>query len=288
MTHTVGCCCCCAAVLLARRCRSPPLAGRRFLTEILQRYHRHIETESSPSTAVCDSLVECSKHSRSITCELLQIVERDLKEPSVDQLSVTDLLHLENELQTALRHTRTAKTHLLLDSISSLQEKEKMLVEEKEVLEGKIAGSKTSGRTKKIRLDLNLIPDAQTRRSLLGMGTRDRPLLHKYLSKAQGAWAPRAFFLPRPRYLRCRHSLLGSLVCSNLVILSPDLSGYGLVTFFVLLVRSSLVILPPDPRRHGLVVFSSYSSYARASSPYLLILPARQLLFLWPWPLVRL
>ncbi|XP_020547792.1 agamous-like MADS-box protein AGL27 isoform X1 [Sesamum indicum] len=169
-----------------------------FLTEILERYHSHIEAESSPSTAVCESLldqysgtllfktkkwsilflkqlclrvldavllpcqVECSKHSRSVSCgELLQIVERDLEEPLVDQLSVTDLLHLENELQAALTQTRTTKTHLLLDSISSLHEKEKMLVEEKGVLEEKIGGSMTSGRTKKVILDLNIIPDAQ-------------------------------------------------------------------------------------------------------------------------------
>ncbi|KAK4423955.1 hypothetical protein Salat_1978400 [Sesamum alatum] len=89
---------------------------------------------------------------------------------------------------------------------------------------------------------------------------------------ALGAWVPRPFFLPRPRYLRSRHSLLGSLVCSSLVILPPDPSGYGLVTFFVLLVRPSLIIIPPDPRRHSFVVSSSYSLYARASSPYLLIL----------------
>ncbi|XP_011071241.1 agamous-like MADS-box protein AGL27 isoform X4 [Sesamum indicum] len=151
-----------ALLIISRHGKLHHFSSNNSLTEILERYHSHIEAESSPSTAVCESLVECSKHSRSVSCgELLQIVERDLEEPLVDQLSVTDLLHLENELQAALTQTRTTKTHLLLDSISSLHEKEKMLVEEKGVLEEKIGGSMTSGRTKKVILDLNIIPDAQ-------------------------------------------------------------------------------------------------------------------------------
>ncbi|KAI3452579.1 hypothetical protein Pfo_009243, partial [Paulownia fortunei] len=129
-----------------------------ILTEILQRYHSRVETESSPSTGVCEVQAQYSQYSRFLTCgELLQIVERELGEPFVDQLNVTDLVHLENQLEAALIQTRTAKTHLLLDSLSSLHEKEKMLAEEKRLLEEKIAGSKTN----KAIIDLNVIPDGQ-------------------------------------------------------------------------------------------------------------------------------
>ncbi|KAI3467727.1 hypothetical protein Pfo_024390, partial [Paulownia fortunei] len=114
------------------------------------------------STGVCETQEQYSKYAGLLTSrELLQIVERELGEPSVDQLSVTDLVHLEKQLEDALIQTRSVKTHLLLDSISSLHEKEKMLAEEKRCLEEKIAGRKTNGRTNKVIMDLNVLADDQ-------------------------------------------------------------------------------------------------------------------------------
>ncbi|CAA3015904.1 agamous-like MADS-box AGL27 [Olea europaea subsp. europaea] len=55
--------------------------------------------------------------------ELLQIVERDLREPDIDNLSITDLVHLEEQLQAALMGARSTKTHMMLQSITSLHEK---------------------------------------------------------------------------------------------------------------------------------------------------------------------
>ncbi|KAH6777493.1 hypothetical protein C2S52_007046 [Perilla frutescens var. hirtella] len=134
------------------------------LTEVLQRYHSRVETDSSPSTEVCETQAQYSKYSRFVTCkELLQIVEREFEEPCADELSVTDFVHLEKQFEAALVQTRATKTHLLLESISSLHEKEKMLEEEKMVLEGKhiqIAGGKT--KTKAVAIDLNAIPDSRT------------------------------------------------------------------------------------------------------------------------------
>ncbi|OIT39366.1 PREDICTED: agamous-like MADS-box protein AGL27 [Nicotiana attenuata] len=74
--------------------------------------------------------------------ELLQTVERQLEEPAVDDLSVTDLVHLENQLQTALMQARSSKTHLMIESIQSLREKEKLLSEENKHLEKQIATTK--------------------------------------------------------------------------------------------------------------------------------------------------
>nr|XP_009778240.1 PREDICTED: agamous-like MADS-box protein AGL27 isoform X2 [Nicotiana sylvestris] len=71
--------------------------------------------------------------------ELLQTVERQLEEPDVDGLSVTDLVHLENQLQSALMQARSQKTHLMVEYIKSLQEKEKLLKEENKLLEDRIA-----------------------------------------------------------------------------------------------------------------------------------------------------
>ncbi|KAL3636472.1 hypothetical protein CASFOL_021019 [Castilleja foliolosa] len=139
------------------------------LKEMVQRYQAHIETESkSPSSSGASKPQKqqqrhSSKYSRFLTCgELLQTVERE--EEFVDELNVTDLLHLEKQFETALIQTRTAKTDLLLGSITSLHEKtingqyefEKMLEEEKRVLKEKIVGSKTPP----VNIDLNAKPSS--------------------------------------------------------------------------------------------------------------------------------
>ncbi|CAA0835367.1 Agamous-like MADS-box protein AGL3 [Striga hermonthica] len=136
------------------------------LAEILQRYHRHFEKEPSPSTEAHESQAEVSKYSKFLTCgELLQITEGELGESFLEQLSVTDLLHLEKQLEAALIQTRTTKTDMLLASITNLHEEEKMLAEEKRVLQEKIAGGSCSKSNKAMMLiDLNVVPpdDNQT------------------------------------------------------------------------------------------------------------------------------
>uniref|UniRef100_A0A1S4B697 Protein MADS AFFECTING FLOWERING 5 n=1 Tax=Nicotiana tabacum TaxID=4097 RepID=A0A1S4B697_TOBAC len=108
------------------------------LVEIVRRYHNHVEAEKEISGDVSDT--EHSKYASFMTVgELLQTVERQLEEPDVDGLSVTDLVHLENQLQSALMQARSRKTHLMVEYIKSLQEKEKLLREENKLLEDRIA-----------------------------------------------------------------------------------------------------------------------------------------------------
>ncbi|KAM3338097.1 agamous-like MADS-box protein AGL70 isoform X4 [Capsicum galapagoense] len=116
------------------------------MTGILQRYERHVEAakEISPEIQVS----ELPKYSRFMTMgELLQATERQFEETNADGLTVTDLVHLENELQTTLIQTRSRKfcfmqTHLLLESVKDLHEQEKLLREENKLLEDNIAGMK--------------------------------------------------------------------------------------------------------------------------------------------------
>ncbi|XP_022733399.1 agamous-like MADS-box protein AGL70 [Durio zibethinus] len=96
------------------------------LARILERYHRHCELESEASKNVNEAL-------RSYT-ELLHIVQSQLEEPTVEQLSV-----MEKQLDTALLETRARKTQLMMESIMTLQEKEKLLKAENELLETEIA-----------------------------------------------------------------------------------------------------------------------------------------------------
>ncbi|MCD9641012.1 hypothetical protein HAX54_026824 [Datura stramonium] len=112
----------------------------RFETGILQRYESHVKAEKEISAEI--QVAEHSEYSSMTMGELLQTTERQLKETNADGVTVTDLIHLENELQTALIQTRSRKTHLMLESVKGLQEKEKLLRKENELLEDNIAKMK--------------------------------------------------------------------------------------------------------------------------------------------------
>ncbi|XP_022891287.1 MADS-box protein FLOWERING LOCUS C-like isoform X8 [Olea europaea var. sylvestris] len=104
------------------------------LADILRRYHSPVEAEPSASAE--------EHYSNYASClsigELLHIVERDLRGPDIDNLSITDLVHLEEQLQAALIGARSTKTHIMLQSITSLHEKEKELIEDNRLLEEKL------------------------------------------------------------------------------------------------------------------------------------------------------
>ncbi|PHT66288.1 hypothetical protein T459_30713 [Capsicum annuum] len=128
-------------VIVSNRGRLHEFSSTNSMTGILQRYERHVEAakEISPEIQVS----ELSKYSRFMTMgELLQATERQFEETNADGLTVTDLVHLENELQTTLIQTRSRKTHLLLESVKDLHEQEKLLREENKLLEDNIAGMK--------------------------------------------------------------------------------------------------------------------------------------------------
>ncbi|KAM3200028.1 agam-like MADS-box protein AGL70 [Capsicum annuum] len=130
-------------VIISNRGRLHEFASTNSLTGILQRYESHAAAEKKISAEIQDA--EQSKFSSMTTGELLQETERQLEE-NVDGVTATDLIHLENELLTALVQIRSRKTHLMLESIKGLHEKEKLLLEEKKQLENNMARMKKNRR----------------------------------------------------------------------------------------------------------------------------------------------
>ncbi|XP_057776988.1 MADS-box protein FLOWERING LOCUS C-like [Salvia miltiorrhiza] len=149
-----------AAIVVSSRGKLYQYSSNNNLTEILQRHQNQVEIESA-SNGVVETQEHNNKYADALSnTELLQIVDKELGgDQCGEQLSVIDLINLEKQFQEALIQTRSTKTHLLLDSISSLHEKEKMLGEEKKGLEEKIAESNTSGRRDKMTLDLNFLAE---------------------------------------------------------------------------------------------------------------------------------
>ncbi|XP_060173273.1 agamous-like MADS-box protein AGL27 isoform X2 [Lycium barbarum] len=126
-----------AVVIFSNSGKLYEFSNTNSLTGILQQYESHIEAEKEISAEIL--LEEHSKCSRFMKMgELLQTTERQLEETNADGLAVTDLVHLENELQTALIQARSRKTHLMLESVKGLHEKQKLLREENKLLEDNI------------------------------------------------------------------------------------------------------------------------------------------------------
>ncbi|KAF7124925.1 hypothetical protein RHSIM_Rhsim12G0024400 [Rhododendron simsii] len=79
--------------------------------------------------------------------EVIAVAFLDLEEPYVDQVSENDLIQLENQIDDALRQIRSRKTQLIMQSITALREKERLLEEENKALAKKIAATATDGNT---------------------------------------------------------------------------------------------------------------------------------------------
>ncbi|KAL5762459.1 hypothetical protein ACOSP7_018723 [Xanthoceras sorbifolium] len=112
------------------------------LGSILDRYQNRFEEEvlamdsvnAEGSHSICSNLLSYA--------QLLQIVQRQLEGPNFEQMTLTDLVQLEKQLDATLTQIRARKTQLLMESVMILHEKERMLREEKENLEREIAAVK--------------------------------------------------------------------------------------------------------------------------------------------------
>ncbi|XP_060214218.1 agamous-like MADS-box protein AGL27 [Lycium barbarum] len=145
-----------AVLVFSSRGRLFEFSSTNSLTGIIHRYNNHMKAEDKVSAEVNDT--EESKYASFMPMEeLLQALEKQIEEPDVDDLSITDLVHLENQVESALTQTRFRKTHLLIESIKNLHDKEKQLIEENKVLEDEI-GTIKNKETNEKAVNLNDIP----------------------------------------------------------------------------------------------------------------------------------
>ncbi|ONK77819.1 uncharacterized protein A4U43_C02F11020 [Asparagus officinalis] len=67
--------------------------------------------------------------------ELMEIAQRYLNEANVNQLNLSGLEQLEKNLDEALRQTMSKKANLMMDMLTKLHEKRKLLLEQRRFLE---------------------------------------------------------------------------------------------------------------------------------------------------------
>nr|QFF92676.1 MADS19 [Citrus x clementina] len=141
-----------ALVIFSSRGRLYEFCSADRLASILERYQSRIAEEAVASGAPKAEDPQAGYSS----LQLLKIVQQ-LEGPNFEQFTAADLLQLENLLNDTLTEIRAVKVHsyahwaslvqtqLMMGSIRTLQEKEKLLREEKKLLEGKIAAGEKSG-----------------------------------------------------------------------------------------------------------------------------------------------
>ncbi|XP_074339873.1 MADS-box protein FLOWERING LOCUS C-like isoform X2 [Apium graveolens] len=133
-----------AALIFSRTGKLYQFSNSNSLTEILRQYHAAYNADQREATGIQVHEPKNSKYaSNHAEGDLLQGVKRDLAELNPDQLTVANLMQLEADLETALVQTRAAmvsvNTKLMMEPITTLQEKEKSLREENEHLMQQIA-----------------------------------------------------------------------------------------------------------------------------------------------------
>ncbi|XP_020692570.1 truncated transcription factor CAULIFLOWER A isoform X2 [Dendrobium catenatum] len=114
------------------------------MDKILERYESYTYAEraifSSEADPQADWGLAYSKLKTRV--ESLQRSQRNLMGEELDTLNNKELQHLEQQLESSLKNIRSRKTDLMLNSISELQNKEKMLKEQKKNMEEIIAKAK--------------------------------------------------------------------------------------------------------------------------------------------------
>ncbi|KAL8471827.1 hypothetical protein ACS0TY_028529 [Phlomoides rotata] len=70
--------------------------------------------------------------------ESLQRYQRQLLGDDLGPLNINDLEQIEHQLETSLKHIRSTRTQVMLDQLSDLQSKDKMMVDTNKALERKL------------------------------------------------------------------------------------------------------------------------------------------------------
>lgn len=112
-------------------------------TNILKRYTSHFKKKTTSFKDANHAEVYCGKHANlKSLAKLLLMVERNLEGPYAMELTLGDLVELEKQLHVTLTHVRDRKIQMMLESVKSLHDQEKMLKEENQLLEKQIVAMK--------------------------------------------------------------------------------------------------------------------------------------------------
>ncbi|KAM3366601.1 hypothetical protein ACQJBY_015786 [Aegilops geniculata] len=107
------------------------------MDKILERYERYSYAEKALISAESESEGNWCHEYRKLKAkiETIQKCHKHLMGEDLDSLNLKELQQLEQQLESSLKHIRSRKSHLMMESISELQKKERSLQEENKALQ---------------------------------------------------------------------------------------------------------------------------------------------------------
>ncbi|GAV56502.1 SRF-TF domain-containing protein/K-box domain-containing protein, partial [Cephalotus follicularis] len=106
---------------------------------ILERYERYSYAERLTTNEAEPSGSWTMEHAKlKARIEIIQTNQRHFMGEDLDSLSLKELHNLEQQLESALKHIRSRRNHLMFESISELQKKDKALQDQNKMLEAKV------------------------------------------------------------------------------------------------------------------------------------------------------
>ncbi|KAJ6945653.1 MADS-box protein J2-like [Populus alba x Populus x berolinensis] len=116
------------------------------IAKILERYKSHSEVMATSSKGANDSEVYFGKYANlKSAAEILQVPQRKLEGSCPGEQTLSEFVQQATQLNAALKYVRARKMQLMLESVKSLQDKEKMLKEENQQLQKQIVAMKNGG-----------------------------------------------------------------------------------------------------------------------------------------------
>ncbi|KAM0855596.1 hypothetical protein ACQ4PT_049666 [Festuca glaucescens] len=126
-----------AVIVFSAKGRLYEYSAHTSMDRILEQYERFSLSEGNVAEEFTD-LEGCMNYDHiklSSRIEALQKSRRNLMGEQLDSLTAREVQQLEQQIGNALRNIRLRKNHLLTNSIAELQNKERMLMEQNNILE---------------------------------------------------------------------------------------------------------------------------------------------------------
>ncbi|KAL6622784.1 hypothetical protein ACP70R_032663 [Stipagrostis hirtigluma subsp. patula] len=120
-----------ALLVFSDRGRLYHYATHASMDRVLDRYERHLLSEAGHVMEEQPELQGNMSHYQikmRARVEALQKSQRNLMGEQLDSLTLREVQQLEHQIGSALRNIRSRKNHLLLNSVSELQKKERLLM----------------------------------------------------------------------------------------------------------------------------------------------------------------
>ncbi|KAK1427882.1 hypothetical protein QVD17_16589 [Tagetes erecta] len=109
------------------------------MTEILSRYQDHKHADEAVRKSVREELTLHEYRDSVWSADVLtQVIQRHLNEHKVQQSDVNELCHLEKQTETILQQVRAIKTQMMLGVVKNLQDEQKQLRQEKQLMVGEV------------------------------------------------------------------------------------------------------------------------------------------------------